>query len=280
MKYFFLLPLTILQLSYGQCMVQDDAGQKLILNTPATRIISLAPDITENLFAIGAGENIVGVIAGSDFPAKAQFKALVGSYSGLDLEKMISLKPDLVVTWSNSFPRQISILRNLHIPIYVVAPVQLEDVPRTLNNLGCLTNHRQKASAIANRFSQQLLQLKSRYQNSKPHKVFYQLGPYSLMTLNKKSWVNQAISLCGGKNIFADLPMITPEVTWEALIIANPDIIIADSEHNNWQQKWRQWPMIAAVKNNRLFNVQPDLIERAGPRLIDGVKTLCGLING
>lgn len=272
---FFLI---LLHSAYAELLVQDDMAQQLALPKPATRIISLAPDITEDLFAIGVGANVVGVIAGSDYPQAAKDKTIVGSYSGLDLERIITLQPDLIVTWSNAFARQILILRQLKIPVYVATPVQLEDVPRTIINLGILTGHQQQAFALAADFKQQLVTLNNQYHSNKPVKVFYQLGSYSLMTLNKKSWVNQVISLCGGQNIFADAKIIAPEVSWEAIINANPEIVLTDAKQLDWRNHWQAWPMIDAVKNKRLYSIDPDLIDRAGPRLIEGVKRICELI--
>lgn len=265
--------------AFAQCIVHDDTGKQLRLAIPAKRIISLAPDITENFYAIGAGPSIVGVIAGSNYPAVAKKKTIVGSFSGLDLERIISLKPDLIVTWGSSFARQIQILRNLHISVYVVMPVKLEDIPRTLLHLGCLTDHEKQAKIAATNFTKQLKQLKQQYQHAKHVKVFFQVGPYALLTLNKESWVNQAINICGGQNIFADAPIIAPEVSWEAVIHANPDVVINDSQQADWRQRWEKWPMINAVRNKRLYSIDSDLIDRAGPRLIEGVKRICNMIQ-
>lgn len=257
------------------CLVKDDAGNTLHFEKPAKRIVSLAPDLTETLFAAGAGERIVGVVSGSDYPAAANKIAKVGSYSGIDLEKTISLHPDLIVTWGNNFPREISAFKKLGIPVYVSNPARIEDVPRTLRYLGCLAGVEKFANHAADNFSRVWRQLQKQYQTQKPVTVFYQIGDYSLITINKKSWINQVIALCGGRNIFANMTSLSTEVSWESVVMANPEVIITDATNDSWTSRWQRWQSISAVKNNHLYNIPPDLIDRAGPRLLEGAKRVC-----
>lgn len=257
------------------CTVTDDAGTLIHLNQAAKRIISLAPDITENLFAIGAGDHLVGVVSGSDYPEKARRILQVGSYRGLDLERIISLHPDLIVTWRYAFSRQLAILKKAGIPIYMTEPRKLEDIPKTMQSLGCLTATAKQAKQAARAYSNRLLALKKQYQTPQHLSVFYQIGAYSLFTINKDSWINQALNLCGGKNIFANAKTVSPAVSLEAVVLANPDVIISDAEKTNWQKRWAAWPSISAVKHHALFTVSPDLVDRAGPRLLEGVVQVC-----
>lgn len=257
------------------CTVTDDVGNKISLTAPAKRIISLAPDITENLFAIGAGKHLVGVIAGSDFPAAAKKVTQVGAYTGLDLERILDLHPDLIVTWNSAFVRQTNQLSQLTIPIYHVNPVYLDDIPRTLKNLGCLTGHESQSTAVAASFNQQLRQLKNKYQRNQSVQVYFQLGAYNLLTINKKSWINQAIELCGGVNPFASAILITSEIGAEALLAADPDIIFSDSPNIDMSR----FPTIKAVKNKNIYPIQADWIDRASPRLLLGVKRMCEMIS-
>lgn len=259
----------------ASCVVTDDAGRDIKLKKPAQRIISLAPDLTETLFAINAGERIVGVISGSDYPAAAKKIVQVGSYTGIDLERVIALHPDLIVTWSNTFSRSLSTLQKFNIPIYMAQPKRLEDIPRTMKNLGCLTGENQISAQAASTFTQRLELLKQKYSQQKPVTVFYQIGSYSLITINKNSWINQAIEICGGRNIFAAANIIAPEVGWEAVVTANPQVIISDATQGDWRKRWQAWPSIWAVKEQKMFSVNPDLIERAGPRILDGASQVC-----
>lgn len=245
-----------------------------LIKHPAQRVIVLAPDLVEDIFAIDAGDRIVGVIKGSDYPAAALALPLVGSYAGLDLERILSLHPDLIVTWQYAFPRQMHALQKFHIPIYVASPKQLADVPRLLQDLGCLLGKSQAAKQVAERFTRELdaLQVPA---HSKPQAVFIQLDENRLYTINKDSWINQAITWCGGKNIFAEAKVISPEVNREAIIVANPDVILGVSHHQVWQSAWQRWSMVRAVHEKRLYTLNPDWISRASPRLVLGVGEIC-----
>lgn len=257
----------------------DDAGHRVALSAPAHRIISLAPDVTESLFAIGAGQQIVGVMKGSDYPLPALQLPIVGSYSGLDLERIIQLRPDLVIVWGGGFARQLAVLQKMHIPVYVTQPRQLQDIPATLRRLGVLTGHIEQADQQAGLFEKQIEQLRKRYQHQKPVTVFYQLGAFSLMTINHDSWINQVIILCGGRNVFANAVTAAPEVSWESVVAANPDVILNDSSDTpGWQTPWQRRPTIAAVANHRLYAVHADWIDRAGPRLTEGAAEVCGYL--
>lgn len=271
----FLLLILFCGSAHAMCTVTDDAKITLHLNSPAKQIISLAPDTTETLFAIGAGKQIVGVIKGSDYPKAATKIPIVGSYTGLDLEKIISLQPDLIVVWGDTFARQLNTLKKSGIPIYTSNPQTLADIPKTMRNLACLTGQQAKGEAQAQQFSAGITKLQKQYQAQKPVRVFYQIGNYSLITINKSSWINQVISLCGGRNIFANAQFSAPEVTWEAVVVANPQVIISDAINSDWKKSWYKHTEISAVKHNFLFSINPDLLERAGPRLVMGATQMC-----
>lgn len=261
------------------CDVTDDTGHVLHLQKPAQRIISLAPDITEILFAIGAGERIVGVVDSSDYPQAARRIQRIGSYTGLDLERIVTLHPDLIVTWGSTFSRQLSALKNWGIPVYTTQPQHLQAIPLTMKNLGCLTGKEQLAQQAAEHFSKRLQALRQRYSQQTPLSVFYQIGPYALITINQNSWIHDVITLCGGRNSFANAKFIAPEISWEAVVVANPQVIISDATHADWRRRWQRWQTIAAVKNHFLFAVPPDLIDRAGPRLLDGAQQICEFLQ-
>lgn len=261
------------------CTVLDDFGGTVQLSKPAQRIVSLSPDLTESLFAIGAGEHVVGVIRESDYPLKASQLTKIGSYASLDLEKIYALHPDLIVTWGNNFPRQMAEFKKWGLPVYVSNPKRLTDIPRTLKNLGCLAGTQKQANQVANEFSARVEKLSQQYHSTKPIRVFYQLGSYSLLTINHESWINEIISLCGGENLFANIKLPTAEITWEAVITANPEIIISDAQTKTWQMRWQKWQTVSAVKNKKLYSIHPDLIDRPGPRLIEGAETICALIH-
>lgn len=259
--------------------VVDDIGENISLAKGATRVISLAPDITEILFSIGAGKQIVGVVSASDYPLAAKKIPRVGSYSGIDLERIAALHPDLIVTWSHTFTRQLAPLKKLGIAIYTTEPHRLEDIPRTMLALGDLTNNVKTAQQQAQKFEKDLTNLRLQYRDAHPVSVFYQIGDYGLLTINKASWINQAIALCGGKNIFAEANLSVPEVDLEAVIKANPEVILTDAESKNWHKKWGAWPEMRATKHQFLFALDPDLIDRAGPRLLLGAAKICHFLQ-
>ena len=273
-RHIFLLVLLITPLVvHGACVITDDAGQQIQLRSPATRLVVLAPDLVENVFAIGAGSRIVGVVSGSDYPAAARTIQSVGSYAGIDLERIVALHPDLIIAWKYAFPRQIAALKQFGIPVYVAAPRKLEDVPRTMRNLGCLTAQSRTAEAAASQFERDMHGLRA--ETRKSIKVFFQIDRYALMTINHDSWINQVIELCGGKNSFANAKVIAPEVSRESLLMENPDVIFNVGLDDGWKATWQAWPEMTAVKRQHLYTIEPDLISRAGPRLVRGAQQVC-----
>lgn len=259
------------------CDVTDDAGSNIKISHSAEHIIVLSPDLVETMFAIGAGNKVIGVVQGSDFPAQARKISSVGSYSGIDLERIVTMHPDLIITWKYAFPRQVAALRQLGFPVYVSAPKKLEDVPRLMRQLGCLTGKNAAAEKAAQQFEDDLHALAS--VKRKPLNVFFQIGEYALITVNHDSWINQVMALCGGRNIFADAKTIAPEVSREAVLAANPDVILADATSNSWKKSWQAWPEMRAVARQHLFTIDPDLIARAGPRLVLGARQVCAYMD-
>jgi iron complex transport system substrate-binding protein len=260
------------------CEVTDDAGSHLRLTKPAQRIIVLAPDLVENIFAIGAGQRVVGVVTGSDYPAAALNIPQVGSYSGIDLERIVSMHPDLIITWKYAFPRQLAALRQFGIPVYVAAPKKLDDVPQQLRKLGCLTGEQKQAEKVAKQFTREIDVLRSKASH-KQLRVFFQIDPYALITVNHESWINQVLELCGGQNIFANARTVAPEVDRESILASNPDLIMSVSTNDDWKRAWQAWPEMKAVRQHQLFTIDPDSISRAGPRLVNGARQVCAYLE-
>jgi len=259
--------------------VTDDTGQRVYLEKPARRIISLAPHITELLFAAGAGDAVVGTVSYSDYPPEAARLANVGNYESLNLEAIAALQPDLVVAWkSGNSSLQIEQLRRLGLPVFYSEPRHLEDIASNLKRLGRLAASENSANAAAARFSERSRQLEDRYSRAKPVRVFYQIWHRPLMTVNGKHLISQVIKLCGGRNIFSDLAALAPTVNPEAVLAANPEAIIAagiEAQQPEWLDQWRKWPQVAAVKNRQLYFIPPDLIQRQTPRVLEGAERMC-----
>ncbi|MDX1253245.1 MAG: cobalamin-binding protein [Gammaproteobacteria bacterium] len=260
--------------------VKDDTGATVTLSAPARRIVSLAPHNTENLFAAGAGAYVVGVVSYSDHPPEASRIRRVGDGNNLDLEAIVALRPDLVVAWGsgNSKP-QIDKLRQLGLKIFASEPRRLDDIPANIEALGQLAGTITVARQSAAAFRAEYARLRDEYAERRPVKVFFQISSRPLMTVNGTHLISNAMKLCGGDNIFADIPTLAPEVSREAVLAADPDTIIVNQTGEKrapWLDEWRRFPQLQAVKKRgRLYAVRPDLIARPTPRILEGARLIC-----
>lgn len=264
----------------AEVVVTDDTGHTLRLPAPAHRIVSLAPHVTETLFAAGAGAQLVGAVDYSDYPEAAKRVPRVGGYSKLDLEAVAALKPDLVVGWaSGNSPAHIEKLRALGIPVYLAQPERIEDVAKSLERFGELAGTQTAAQAAATAFRSRLATLRAQYSTRPAVRTFYQIWKQPLMTVGGNQMISDVIRLCGGENVFADLKPLAPKVTIEAVLAVNPEVIVASGmgeARPEWLDDWRQWKTLTAVKHDNLFFIPPDLIQRHTPRLAEGAEQLCG----
>jgi iron complex transport system substrate-binding protein len=267
----------------AEVVVTDETGHEVVLMQPAQRIVSLAPHITEQLFAVGAGPQVVGVVAFSNYPEAAKQIPSVGGYGNVDLEALLQLKPDLVVGWEGGNDgRLLEKLEELGLKLYRSAPVHLPDIATGLRNLGKLSGHTDKGLAQATIFTSRLEQLHKMNQGKPPLRVFYQIWNRPLMTVSGDHLISDVIRLCGGENVFDDMTTLTPTISEEAVITANPELIIAigmAEERPEWLDEWRKWKTIKAVRNGELRSIPPDLLQRATPRLLEGATQMCALIK-
>lgn len=263
--------------------VTDDTGAVLTLPAPAQRVVSLAPHVTELLYAAGGGAKIVGAVSYSDYPPQAQQLPRVGDNKSLDLERIVALKPDLIVVWRHgNAQRQLDRLRELHIPLFFSEPHHLDDVAVSLTKLGELLGTSPTADAAAAAYRRDIARLRARYADRPAVSVFYQVWDQPLMTLNGEHMVSDVIELCGGRNVFAKLQPLVPTVSTEAVLAANPQAIVtaapgATKPDTTLPQlgAWRAWPRLSAVANNNLFSIDGDLINRPAPRIALGAKQMC-----
>jgi iron complex transport system substrate-binding protein len=284
MHRLMLAPLFALGLATGtqalaEIVVRDDSGETVRLAVPARRIVSLAPHVTETLFAAGAGERLVGAVDYSDYPEAAKKLPRVGGYSKLDLEAIAELKPDLVIGWaSGNAPAHIEKIRALGIPVYLSQPERIDDVAANLERYGELAGTQIVARAAAAVYRSRLQGLKENYGTRPKVRTFYQIWKQPLMTVGGGQVIGDAIRLCGGENVFAALKPLAPKVTVEAVIAANPEAIVASGmgeARPEWLDDWRQWQTMMAAKRDNLFFIPPDLIQRHTPRLVEGTERLC-----
>jgi iron complex transport system substrate-binding protein len=265
----------------AEIAVTDDAGNRVVLPHPATRIVSLAPHITELLFAAGATEKVVGAVEYSNYPEAASRLPRIGSHAAFDLERIAALRPDLAIVWgSGNPPGQVAQLRRLNIPVFVSEPKQLEDIAASLRAFGLLAAAPGELAARA--FEQRLAGLRSRHAHAAPVGVFYEIWNQPLMTVGGNHLISAALAVCGGRNVFGALSQPAAAIELEAVLRADPEAIVAsgmDAARPEWLDHWRRWPRLRAVKNGNLFFVPPDLLQRHTPRILDGVEQLCSALD-
>ena len=261
--------------------VKDDGGQTVTVAKPALRIISLAPSVTELLFAAGGGSRVVGAVNYSDYPEAAKRIPRIGSNREIDMELLISLKPDLIVAWRhNSSDRQIEMVRQLGIPVFQSDAQTLDAIPDSVERLGQLMGTDAAAKTAAAALRTQLASLRKQYAGRAPVRVFYQVWDKPLYTLSGKHILTDAMHLCGGVNVFDKLAVTAPVVTLESVLQENPEVIIATAEKNyGGVLLWKPYGTMTAVSRNNLFTLDGHLLNRAGPRMIQGTATMCEVLE-
>jgi iron complex transport system substrate-binding protein len=242
------------------------------------RIISLAPNLTEMLYAVGAGDELVGVSEGSNYPKSAQKLPVIADFEHIDLEKVLSLKPTLILAWAGGNSEvQLDQLRGFGISVKEISITDLLSVGVAIKKIGKLTGHESQGDEVSESFNQHYLALKKEgtSQKFKP-RVFIEISEAPFYTPGKKSFLTNILSLCGAENAFPTLTLEASPVSIESIIAENPDVIIALKPADT--DFWKNWPMINAVKNHRLYEVNPDLLARPGPRILDGAEKVCGWV--
>ena len=264
-------------------IVKDDTGREIRLTQPAQRIVALAPHITETLFAAGAGHKLVGTVDYSDYPAAAKQIKRVGGYSRIDLEAVVALKPDLVLAWeSGNNMAQADKLRQLGLNVYISQPNRMEDVASQLERYGQLAGTQEIANAEAARFRARLAALHTAHAHKPKVRTFYQIWKSPLMTVGGPQIISDAIRLCGGENAFGHLTQMAPRISIEAVIEANPEAIVATGMGDakpEWLHDWDKWPRLTAVQRGNLFHINPDIMQRHTPRILDGTAKLCAQLD-
>ena len=259
--------------------VLDHSGRTVVLDKPAERIISLAPHTTELLFEIGAGDKVIAVAEYSDYPPAARRLPRVSNHNSINLESILSMQPDLIIALqSGSHMLPLKQLSRFGIPVYFSEPLLLTDIPKDMTNFGMLTGMEKTANRIAQTFQYRLRNLADKYSTKKPIRVFYELWHQPIMSINGQQLISRIIRLCGGENIFSQLEISAPIISVEAVISANPDVIIGstiDIHQPDWLNRWKKWPELTAVKGNQLYAISSDLLHRQSSRILEGVQLVC-----
>lgn len=279
----FLLALAVAQVSAAPLKLVDDAGRAVVLNLPAARIVALSPHVTELVFAAGAGNKLVGVSSFSDYPAAAKRIPHVGDGGKADAERLLALKPDLIIGWhSGNSAADIATLERLGIPVFLTEPRRLDDIPRLLEIIGKLAGTEQAAILAAEDFRADVAELKRRYAGRQPVRVFYEIWQEPLITVSGAHLISDVIRLCGGRNIFAGVSSLTPTVAVESVLAEDPEAIIVSGAlyaERGPLEGWQRYTHLAAVRRGHVFFIHPDLIQRQTPRILQGAQQLCEQIE-
>jgi vitamin B12 transport system substrate-binding protein len=243
------------------------------------RFVVLAPHLVESMYAIGAGEQIIATTNHADYPAAAKSIPTVGNYARLQIEKILQLRPDIVVAWRTGNPAEDLIrLEKYQLNVVYTQPKKLRDVAAEIRLLGQLTGREEKAEVLANNYLTRLEALASRYQEKTPISVFYELWARPLRTVAGESWLQQQIAVCGGQNIYAHMADDYPQVSLEQVLELRPQVIIQPSKHGQTQPdelNWQTWPQLPAVKNDFILHPNADKVHRMTVRMLDEVALLC-----
>ena len=250
-------------------------------SSTVTRIVTLAPNLTELVFAAGAGDLLVGVSAYSDYPPAAQDLPIVSDAFTVDHEQLILLKPDLLLAWQSGTPvRVVDELRAAGFNIEAIATRGLEDVPAALEHIGQLTGNDETANAAADQFRESLDRLARKYSATAEISVFYQITSRPLYTVNREHFIAEIISLCGGRNIFADLSELAPSISVEAVIDRDPEVLLAASDSGDMPfGDWQRWESLSANRYGNHFIVGSAEIGRATPRLVEAAVQVCNALS-
>lgn len=243
----------------------------------AERVVSLAPSLTELVIELGAADLLVGVLDGGERPPEVAGLPSVGRYGQLEMERLLTLKPDLLLLWPGSVGvAQRAQLQRLGIPTYTAEPHTLDDLAAQFEQVGVQLGRVARGQQLAQTFRQRLAELRQRYRRDVPLRVFYQVWDRPLYTVGGGQIISDALKVCGGENVFADLPLPAPQVSLESVLQRNPDVILASSTAQ--LDAWRAWPQVAAVAHRQLLQVPDNGLERPSGQMLGALEKLCAVM--
>ena len=285
---FFFLPFLILWpwvSSSSNLRFKDEVGREVIIPFPPRRMISLAPNITEILFTLGLDEEIMGVSIHCNFPEKAKTKVRVGSYISLDFERIISLKPDLIIaTGAGNTREMVNRLERLGFPAYVIFPKNLDGILLSIEHIGQVVDRKKEASRIIHELQRRREKVIELTRNLPHPRVFLQIGEAPIVTVGKGSFADDLIRLAGGDNVAGDEKKMYPRFGIEEILKRAPEVIVVSSmnpkaDYGKVLQEWSRWKTIPAVRNNRIHLIDSDLLDRPSPRIIDGLEEMARILH-
>ena len=265
----------------AQVALTDDLGRRVTLAAPASRIVTLAPSITEAAFAVGAGARVVGVSAWSDHPPQAARLPVVSSAFTIDMEALARLSPDLVIAWKDSFrAADIPRLEALGARVFVVRSRTLAEIPRLLAVTAALAGG--DAGPASREFESRLARTRARHAARPPVRVFLEISHRPLMTVAGAHFMNEALAACGAANVFSDLAEVAPQVSWEELYARNPQAIVGTGPEGGEEAFLRDWAeraSLEAVRRGKVAYVASRALGRPSPRVVEGIEALCAAMD-
>lgn len=273
-----LLPGLVVSTARAQSVqVTDARGVAVQLARPAQRIITLAPHLTELVYAAAAGNRLAGVARFSNHPPEARLLPVVSDAAQFDIEHMLALKPDLVLAWQGGTPPEmVARIERIGVPVYVSGAARLADIARAIEAIATLAGTLSPSAAARAALDADLRALASRRYADLPVRVFYEIWPKPLMTVSNAHVISEIIKLCGGINVFGALPSLTPEVSREALLAARPEVVLGGSSADTARQFAARWAGLPPPLDSLpAYRISPDLIQRPTPRLIEGARLVC-----
>jgi iron complex transport system substrate-binding protein len=263
----------------------DEAGRKIKLSGPAKRIVSLAPNVTEILFSLGLGKEIAGVTDFCDYPEAVLSKPRIGGFVNPDIEKIVSLKPDLIIgTRDGNRAGAIQRIEELGLSVYLVDPKDFDGVVLTVRNIGQIAGGRDESKRIADHMVEKKEEIIRLTRSLARPRVFFQVGSAPIITVGKGTLADDLIRLAGGRSISENESANYPLYSIESIISKAPEIIIMTSmegekEYPNLVKKWQRWKSIPAVKRNAIYVLDSNLVDRPSPRIVDGLEALLRIIH-
>jgi len=257
-------------------------GETLTLSAPATRIITLAPNLAELVFAAGAGGQLQAVVEYSDFPAAVLQIPRVGDAFRIDLERIIELRPDLVIAWKTGNPQAaLQKLKQLGISVWQMEITHPGEIADAVEHISLAAGTQAHGQLVAQNLRNRLTRLVQQNSGKTPVEYFYQIAARPLYTVNGQHIISRSLQICGGHNVFAGLPTLAPQVSRESVILANPQVMIAPEIPGEPPalNDWNEWPRLQAVQNKAMLYLPADDISRAAPRLLDSIELACQLLD-
>jgi iron complex transport system substrate-binding protein len=270
------------QTSFATIILPQANGETLTLSIPAERIITLAPNLAELVFAAGAGAQLKAVVEYSDFPAQVKQIPRIGDAFRIDLERIIELEPDLVIAWKSGNPQTaLQKLELLGTTVWQIEITRPEEIADAVENISHAAGTQSVGQTVARQLRSKLADLRRQNADKSPVDFFYQIAPRPLYTINGRHIISRSLEVCGGVNIFSGLPTLAPQISRESVIFANPRAMIAPEISGDPPALavWQDWPRLQAVQNKTMLYLPADEISQATPRLLDSIDLACKLLD-